>query len=122
VFELTDDPRPDTISTVSELHRRGTAVSLIRGDNEGAVEVIAAKLRIPSKNVRSCCSPIDKQDYIKTRMRSGGGGSEVVLFCGDGTNDAIALVEADIGLHMDEGTSHKMPQIPYSSGFISPIS
>jgi Cd2+-exporting ATPase len=37
-------------------------------------------------------------------MRSGGGGSEVVLFCGDGINDAIALAEVDIGLHMNEGT------------------
>ena len=38
-------------------------------------------------------------------MRSGGGGSEVVLFCGDGTDDAIALAEADIGLDMNEGTN-----------------
>lgn len=37
-------------------------------------------------------------------MRSGGGGSEVVLFCGDGTDDAIALAEADIGLNVNEGT------------------
>jgi high-affinity K+ transport system ATPase subunit B len=35
-------------------------------------------------------------------MRSGGGGSEVVLFCGNGTDDAIALAEADIGLDMNE--------------------
>jgi cation transport ATPase len=62
VFGLTDDLRPDAISTVSELHRRGIAVSLVSGDNEGAVGVIAAKLGIPSENVRSCCSPIDKQD------------------------------------------------------------
>ena len=66
--------------------------------------MIAAKLGIPSENVRSHCSPVGKQGYIKTRMRSGGGGSEVVLFCGDGTDDAIALAEADIGLHMNEGT------------------
>jgi Cd2+-exporting ATPase len=104
VFGLADDLRPDAIGTVSELRRRGIAVSLVSGDTEGAVNVIAAKLGIPSENVRSRCSPVDKQDYIKTQMRSGGGGSEVVLFCGDGTNDAIALAEADIGLHMNEGT------------------
>jgi cation transport ATPase len=66
--------------------------------------MIAAKLGIPSENVRSRCSPVAKQDYIKTRMRSGGGGSEVVLFYGDGTDNVIALAEADIGLHMNEGT------------------
>lgn len=38
------------------------------------------------------------------RMRSGAGGSEVILFCGDGTDDAIGLAEADIGLNMNEGT------------------
>ena len=37
-------------------------------------------------------------------MRGGGGGSEVVLFCGDGTDDGIALAEADIGLDVNEGT------------------
>jgi cation transport ATPase len=66
--------------------------------------MIASKLEIPSENVRSRCSPVGKQDYTKTRMRSGGGGSEVVLLCGDGTDDAIALAEADIGLHMNEET------------------
>lgn len=116
--------RPDAISTVSELRRRGIAVSLVSGDNEGAVNVIAARLGIPSENVRSRCSPVDKQDYIKTRMRSGGGGSEVVLFCGDGTNDAIALAEADIRLHMNEGTDIAQSAAdavlvrPYLSGII----
>jgi Cd2+-exporting ATPase len=118
VFGLTDDPTPDAISTVSELHRRGTAVSLVSGDNEDAIEVIATKLRIPSENVRSRCSPVDKQDYIKTRMRSGGGGSEVVLFCGDGTNDVIALAEVDIGLHMNEGTADAVLVRPYLSGIL----
>jgi Cu2+-exporting ATPase len=120
---LTDDLRPDAISTVSELHRRGITVSLVSGDNEGAVKMIAAKLGIPSENVRSRCSPVDKQDYVKTKMRSEGGGSEVVFFCGNGANDAIALAEADIGLHMNEGQiSRKVQQTPYSSGLISAVS
>jgi cation transport ATPase len=66
--------------------------------------MIAAKLGILSKTVRSRCSLVGKQDDIKTRIRSGGGGGEVDLFYGNGTDDAIALAEADIGLHMNEGT------------------
>jgi Cd2+-exporting ATPase len=62
VFGLTDDPRPDAISTISELHRRDITVSLVRVDNEGAVEMVAAKLGIPSENVRSRRSPVGKQD------------------------------------------------------------
>ena len=49
VFGLTDGPRLDAISTVSELHRRGITVSLVGADNWGTVEMIAAKLGIPSE-------------------------------------------------------------------------
>src|SRR5271170_2259649 len=81
--------------------------------------MIAAQLGIPSENVRSRCNPVGKQDYIKTRMRSGGGGSGVVLFCGDGTGDAIALAEADIGLHMNEGTDIAQSRVDALSGLLS---
>jgi heavy metal translocating P-type ATPase len=119
VFGLTDDLRPDALSTVSELHRRGVTVSLVSGDNSGAVALIAAKLGIPSQYVRSRCSPADKEDYIKTSQisqivkRSKASPSTartVVLFCGDGTNDAIALTEADIGLHIPSGASEGSPE------------
>jgi heavy metal translocating P-type ATPase len=104
VFGLSDKLRPDSISTVSELHRRGIAVSLVSGDSSGAVDLVATKLGIPNRYVRSRCSPADKQNYVKTMKRSDSGPNKIVLFCGDGTNDAIALAEADIGLHMNEGT------------------
>ena len=52
-------------------------------------------------------------------MRSGDGGSEVVLFCGDGADDAIALSEPDIGLHMNEGTD--IAKTPHSFGLLSSI-
>jgi heavy metal translocating P-type ATPase len=104
VFGLADTLRPDAHSTVSELKSRGIAVSLVSGDDNGPVEAIAAKLEIPSTHVRSRCSPADKQKYIKTVMGGDGGEKRIVLFCGDGTNDAVALAEASIGLHMNEGT------------------
>ncbi|KAH9947016.1 heavy metal translocatin [Amylocystis lapponica] len=55
---------------------------------------------IPPDRVRAACLPADKQAYIKQLMDKG----EKVLFCGDGTNDAVALAQADIGVHLHTGS------------------
>jgi heavy metal translocating P-type ATPase len=104
VFGLTDILRPDAISAVTELHRRDITVSLVSGDHAAAVDLIAAELGIPDDHVRASCSPADKQAYVKSVKGGAGSHGEVVLFCGDGSNDAIALAEADVGVHMSEGT------------------
>lgn len=101
VFGLEDSLRPDASTVVSELRRRGIAVSIVSGDDSGAVNSVAAELGLSAAHVRSRCNPADKQQYIKDLI---GRGDRVVLFCGDGTNDAVALAEATIGVHMNEGT------------------
>ena len=58
---------------------------LVSGDIEGAIEMIAAKLGSPAKTSDHTAAPLGMQSYIKTRIRSGGDGSEVVLLCDDGT-------------------------------------
>ncbi|KAK4996480.1 hypothetical protein LTR66_003917 [Elasticomyces elasticus] len=99
-FGLSDSLRPDSHSVVAEFQKRGIAVSIVSGDDAGAVEVVAAKLGIPAGLVRSRCSPGDKQEYLKNLMTKDG----VVVFCGDGTNDAVAIAQADIGVHMNGGS------------------
>ncbi|TKA67665.1 hypothetical protein B0A49_08061 [Cryomyces minteri] len=101
VFGLEDSLRPDASVVVSELIRRGIEVSIVSGDDHGPVRSFAAKLGIPSSHFKSRCSPEDKQHYIKDLVGSGG---KTILFCGDGTNDAVALAEASIGVHMNGGT------------------
>ena len=101
VYGLDDSLRPDSQSVVSELQKRGIAVSLVSGDDDGAVQRIGRQLGIPDLQIRSRCSPGDKQKYIKAIMEHK---DKVVLFCGDGTNDAVALTQANIGLHMNSGT------------------
>ena len=88
VYGLEDSIRPDASTVVSELRRRGIAVSIVSGDDSGAVQLIAENLGISTDYVRSQCTPRQKQQYVKDIMESEGG---VVLFCGDGTNDAVAL-------------------------------
>ncbi|KAL8893308.1 MAG: hypothetical protein Q9192_005398, partial [Flavoplaca navasiana] len=111
VFGLEDSIRPDALSTVTKLHRRGIVVHIISGDDDGAVRSIAEQLGIPRNNVRSRCSPADKQAYIEDLLASTKSPNlakkskkPVIMFCGDGTNDAVALAQATIGVHMNEGT------------------
>jgi Cu2+-exporting ATPase len=97
VFGLEDQIRSDAVETVQKLRARGISMSLISGDHEGAVSLVASRLRISG---RSRCTPASKAEYVKSLIDEG----NTVLFIGDGTNDAVALAQASIGLHMNTGT------------------
>ncbi|CAG8922840.1 unnamed protein product [Penicillium salamii] len=105
VYGLEDEVRHDAEETIQTLQKGGVMVHVVSGDEDKAVQSLASKLNIPSDNVRSRSSPSDKKDYIQSLL-----GLEtdrkkpVVVFCGDGTNDAVALAQATIGVHMNEGT------------------
>lgn len=99
LFRLQDPVRDDAAEVVSQLMSRGISVSMISGDDDGPVQNIAHILNIPKKKTRSRCTPVAKQDYIRKIQKQG----DVVIFCGDGTNDAVALTQADVGVHMSQG-------------------
>ena len=101
IFGLSDSIRRDTKSVLAELEKRKITVSIVSGDDTGATEGLAAKLGIPGSHVRSRCSPAEKQEYLKDLVTDG---NDTVIFCGDGTNDAVALAQADIGVHMSSGS------------------
>ncbi|KAL2163940.1 hypothetical protein VTH06DRAFT_3153 [Thermothelomyces fergusii] len=110
VFGLQDSVRPDAASTVRTLLERGICVHVISGDDDGAVRSVGAQLGISETNLRSRCTPSDKQAYIKGLLEGAPASDQstkrekpIVLFCGDGTNDAVALAQATIGVHMNEG-------------------
>ncbi|KAI0140050.1 heavy metal translocatin [Hypoxylon sp. NC0597] len=120
VFGLTDTVRPDVARTIAELQKRNIAVSILSGDNDETVKAVAASLGIPAENAVAKCSPADKQAYIQKLLLSGGEGAnrkessnkkptekqtKVVVFVGDGTNDAVALAQATIGVHVNSGVS-----------------
>lgn len=100
-FGLSDSLRPESRFVVTELQKRNIAISIVSGDDTGAVEAVAFELGIPSSHVRSRCTPSDKQVYLKNLMAEE---KKPVIFCGDGTNDAVALAQADIGVHMNSGS------------------
>lgn len=108
VFGLEDSLRPDALETVTGLQKRGILVHLLSGDDDSPVHSIARQLSIPAQNIRSRCTPADKQAYIQAlvpsphqqpRMKT-----PTTIFIGDGTNDAIALASSTIGVHMNQET------------------
>lgn len=119
VYGLSDTLRPEAHTIMTSLRSRNIAISIVSGDDHGAVHSIATTLGIPASNVRSRCSPIDKQQYIQTLLdtptpsphsksnphSNSPPEPQTVLFVGDGTNDAPALATATIGLHIPF-TSH----------------
>lgn len=100
VFGLEDSLRPDALATVSKLRASGIAVHILSGDDDGAVQAVASRLGIPATNVRSRCTPADKRAYIQHLQSTTTPNPPVIIFCGDGTNDAPALAQATVGMHM----------------------
>ena len=99
LFRLQDPVRDDAAEVVAQLMSRGISVSMISGDDDGPVQDIARIVNIPRKKTRSRCTPAAKQNYVRRIQKQG----DVVIFCGDGTNDAVALTQADVGVHMGQG-------------------
>ncbi|KAI1504744.1 copper-translocating P-type ATPase [Biscogniauxia marginata] len=105
IFGLSDTIRSDAAETVSDLKKKGVHVSLLSGDDDGAVQEVARKLDLDPEGVQSRCSPADKQAYIQKLLCTPLGGKKAtVVFVGDGTNDAVALAQATIGVHLNSGT------------------
>ena len=106
---LRDDARP----VVACLRSRGIEVSIVSGNETGAVHRVAVDLGIPVANVLTRCTPIEKQQYVKRLMQPPHNSSNkdinndnVVIFCGDGINDEAALAQASIGLRIGKGNNN----------------
>ncbi|KAL2212483.1 heavy metal translocatin [Sarocladium strictum] len=108
VFGLNVRIRPEAELVVATLKARGIAVHLVSGDQKTAVELVANTVGIPPDCVASECTPGDKQQYIAALMEDK---TRYVLFCGDGTNDAVAVAQANVGAQMGGGlTSSEVTQ------------
>lgn len=100
MYGLKDSLRLDTTAVINELKQRNIEISIVSGDNEESVKSVSRGLDLPESHVRFRCSLADKQTYIKEISTA----KNIVMFCGDGTNDAVALAQAHIGMHVNGGT------------------
>lgn len=95
-FGMKSNLRDEAPAVIAELKRRNIQTHVVSGDAPKVVKDVANTLSIPAENVVSRQSPADKQKYVHDLMAQG----KVVLFCGDGTNDAVAIAQANVGVQI----------------------
>ncbi|MDJ0730061.1 MAG: calcium-translocating P-type ATPase, PMCA-type [Crocosphaera sp.] len=131
-FAITDPLRPDVKEAIQNCFNSGIEIKIVTGDSQKTAEQIAqeinlytsdnqnnspyyhltgkefnqlndpeAKEVIKTLKVLSRATPLDKLRLVKLLQENG----EVVAVTGDGTNDAAALKQAQVGLSMGSGTA-----------------
>ncbi|GAB5408966.1 MAG: heavy metal translocating P-type ATPase [Balneolaceae bacterium] len=95
---ITDSIKSSSKKAIKELRNKGIEVILLTGDNPETAKIVAEEVGISS--FKAECLPEDKINEVK-RLQSVG---KKVAVAGDGTNDAPALAQADIGIAMGTGT------------------
>ncbi|MFD2608113.1 potassium-transporting ATPase subunit KdpB [Deinococcus taklimakanensis] len=98
VVALSDIIKPGIRERFAELHRMGLKTVMITGDNPLTAEAIAKESGVDGFLAEA--TPEDKMEMIKREQQAG----KLVAMMGDGTNDAPALAQADVGLAMNSGT------------------
>lgn len=96
---LKDQIKSGLKQKFTQLKRMGIRTVMITGDNEITAQVIAQEAGID--DVIPQATPTDKLSYIHKWQEMG----HNVAMCGDGTNDAPALAQADVGIAMNTGTA-----------------
>ena len=92
-FGLKSTLREEAAAVISELRRRKIQCHVVSGDADKVVEDIALTLGIDLSYIVSRSTPAAKQEYVRRLQEH----DKVALFCGDGTNDAVAVAQANIG-------------------------
>ena len=116
MIALSDPPRSDSSSLISELHTLGVAAVMVTGDATATAAIVAHDVGLtgpvcpPGKlpegikpedfAVFASILPEGKYDLVKAFQKSG----HVVGMCGDGANDAPALRQAQIGIAVSTAT------------------
>jgi K+-transporting ATPase ATPase B chain len=98
VVELKDIVKGGLKERFAELRRMGIKTIMITGDNRLTAAAIAAEAGVDDFLAEA--TPEDKMALIKREQAKG----KLVAMTGDGTNDAPALAQADVGVAMNTGT------------------
>ncbi len=98
VIYLKDTVKPGLVERFAQLRRIGIRTIMCTGDNPLTAATIAKEAGVDDFIAE--CKPEDKIDVIKKEQAEG----KLVAMSGDGTNDAPALAQADVGLAMNSGT------------------
>lgn len=98
VIELQDIIKTGISERFERLRKMGIKTVMVTGDNPLTAKYIAEKAGVDDFIAEA--KPEDKMNYIKKEQSEG----RLVAMMGDGTNDAPALAQADVGVAMNSGT------------------
>lgn len=98
VIELQDVIKPGIQERFERLRKMGIKTVMVTGDNPLTAKYIAEKAGVDDFIAEA--KPEDKMQYIRREQAEG----RLVAMMGDGTNDAPALAQADVGVAMNSGT------------------
>jgi len=99
VIELQDIIKPGINERFERLRKMGIKTVMVTGDNPLTAKFIAGKAGVDDFIAEA--KPEDKMTYIRKEQQLG----KLVAMMGDGTNDAPALAQADVGVAMNSGTA-----------------
>jgi potassium-transporting ATPase ATP-binding subunit len=98
IIHLKDIVKGGMKERIAQLRQMGIRTVMITGDNPLTAAAIAGEAGVD--DFLSQATPTDKLEYIKKEQAAG----RLVAMTGDGTNDAPALAQADVGVAMNTGT------------------
>ena len=98
VVHLKDIVKPDIKQRFAALRAMGVKTVMVTGDNPVTAAAIASEAGVDDFIAQA--TPEDKLAYIRKEQHGG----RLIAMCGDGTNDAPALAQADVGVAMQTGT------------------
>ena len=98
---VKDVVKENVVDVISTLKDKGVKVVMLTGDNEVTAKKIAETVGI--EEVVANVMPSQKAEYIEKFKKDG-----LVMMCGDGINDSVSLVKADIGVSVSSGTDIAM--------------
>ena len=93
--------KDNVVDVIKKLKNRNIDIVMLTGDNEKTADIIAKEIGI--NKVISNVTPKEKSEQIKKLKTNG-----LVMMCGDGINDSVSLVTADIGVSVSSGTDIAM--------------
>jgi K+-transporting ATPase ATPase B chain len=98
LVHLKDTVKPDIRDRFAALRSMGIKTVMVTGDNPVTAAAIASEAGVDDFIAEA--TPEDKLAYIRKEQQGG----RLIAMCGDGTNDAPALAQADVGVAMQTGT------------------
>lgn len=98
IIGIRDEIRTESFEVIKNLHKKGIEVAMITGDSFKTAKIIADKVCIDKIFARTM--PEQKASIIQEFQKE----NKTVLMVGDGINDAPALVQAEVGIAVGNGT------------------